>query len=342
MIGKEKVNQYTNDSVKHGKWVTFFANGVIESEGYYKYGIKNGYFKDYFPDGTLKNVSKYINGEIQIEAVEVTKLDIKTEYYPDGKVKKRGGFKDNIPEGISRIYSTDGKVDSAKVYKNGIIIGDGIVDDNGMKQGSWKEYHDTGELKGEGKYIASQRIDAWKYYYKNGKVEQTGTFLKNETPDGEWIWYYDNGSKLREETFINGLRNGVMTEYTDSGTIVAKGEFVDDLEEGLWYYHEGDIVMEGSYKSGGREGEWKYIYDNGNLCFSGSFLDDNPDGRHKFFWDNGKIKDEGYYIMGKKEGDWFKYDYTGTLFLITTFKNGIEIKYDGVKIKPPTEDDSGE
>jgi uncharacterized protein len=342
MISKEKVNRFTNDSLKQGKWVTFFANGILASEGYYKLGIKDGYFKDYFPDGTLKSISKYINGELQVDAPEVTNLDIKTEYYPDGKIKIKGSYKDNIPEGISRYYSPDGKVDSSVVYKKGIIVGDGIVDDNGTKQGPWKEYYDSGELKGEGKYIASQRIGLWKYFYKDGKVEQTGIFLKNEIPDGEWIWYYDNGNKLREETYINGLREGIMIEYSDSNTIVAKGEFVDDLEEGQWYYHEGDIVMEGSYKSGGRDGEWKYFYDNGNPCFKGSFLDDNPNGKHFFYWDNGKVMDEGYYVMGKKEGDWYKYDYTGALFLTTTFKNGIEIKYNGIKIKPPTEDDSGE
>lgn len=342
MIGKEIVNRYVNDSLKQGKWVSFYNNGVMSSEGFYKLGIKDGYFKDYDRDGNLLNVSKYINGELQIDAAEVSNLDIKTEYYPTGKIKKKGTFKNNIPEGISRTYTEDGKVESSKIYKNGIVTGDGIIDDNGLKQGPWKEYHDTGELKGEGTYISGQRIGLWKYYYKDGKIEQNGVFLKNEIPDGDWVWYYDNGNKLREETYINGLRNGLMTEYSDSGTVIAKGEFVDDLEEGPWYYHEGDIIMEGSYVSGGRNGEWKYTYDNGNPCFSGSFLDDNADGKHTFYWDNGKIREEGLYIMGKREGDWYKYDNTGLLFLITTFKNGIEVKYDGVKIKPPTDEDAND
>lgn len=339
MIGKEKVNRYVNDSLKQGKWVTFYANGVLESEGYYKYGIKNGYFKNYFPDGTLNNVLKYVNGELQIDAPEVKNLDTKTEYYPDGRIKKKGTFKNNIPEGISRIYAPDGKVDSSKVYRSGIVIGDGIVDDNGLKQGDWKEFFDTGELKGEGKYINSQRIGGWKYYYKNGKTEQNGTFLKNEIPDGEWIWYYENGDTLRFETFINGLRNGIMIEYSDTGTVIAKGEYIDDLEEGSWFYHDGDIIIEGSYKSGNRDGEWKNIYSNGNPSFKGSFLDDNANGKHIFYWENGKVKDEGYYIMGRKEGEWFKYDKMGILFLITTFKNGIEIKYDSYKINLPVEND---
>jgi uncharacterized protein len=337
MISKEKVNRFVNDSLKQGKWVSFYNSGILQSEGYYKYGIKDGYFKDYFPDGTLKNVSKYVNGEAQVDAVEIAKLDIKTEYYPDGRIKKRGTFKDNIPEGISRTYTDDGKVESAEIYKSGIVVGSGIVDDNGLKQGDWQEFYDTGELKGEGKYVAGQRLGAWKYFYKNGQMEETGTFLKNETPDGEWMWYYENGNKLLEETYINGLRYGIMTEYSDSGTVVAKGEYVEDLEEGPWYYHEGDIVIEGSYKSGGRDGVWKYTYDNGNQYFIGSYLDDNPDGKHTYYWDNGNIREEGRYIMGKREGDWYKYNYDGTLFLITTCKNGVEIKYDGVVMKPPTD-----
>ena len=46
--------------------------------------------------------------------------------------------------------------------------------------------------------------------------------------------------------------------------------------------------------------------------------------------------------MGKREGEWYRYNYDGSLFLTTTYKNGIEIKYDGVKIKPPTEINSND
>ena len=38
--------------------------------------------------------------------------------------------------------------------------------------------------------------------------------------------------------------------------------------------------------------------------------------------------------MGIREGEWIKYKYDGTLFLIISYKNGIEKKYDGIKIKP--------
>ena len=36
--------------------------------------------------------------------------------------------------------------------------------------------------------------------------------------------------------------------------------------------------------------------------------------------------------MGRKHGDWITYNYDGTAFLVITFENGVEKKYDGVKI----------
>jgi uncharacterized protein len=126
-----------------------------------------------------------------------------------------------------------------------------------------------------------------------------------------------------------------MIEYNDTGVVVAKGDFVDGLEEGPWFYHYGDFTEEGSYKEGKRFGEWKGYYLEGNLLYSCSYTDDNYDGKYTTYWDNGNIKETGLYIMGQREGDWYRYNYDGTVFLITTYKNGIEIKYDGIKIKPP-------
>jgi uncharacterized protein len=96
----------------------------------------------------------------------------------------------------------------------------------------------------------------------------------------------------------------------------------------------GHHKEEGNYQGGLMHGDWKFTYDNGKLYFEGKFIDGEPDGRHRHYWENGRIKEEGKYIMGKKEGEWRFYTNEGTLYLITYFKDGIELKYDGVKIKP--------
>jgi antitoxin component YwqK of YwqJK toxin-antitoxin module len=71
--------------------------------------------------------------------------------------------------------------------------------------------------------------------------------------------------------------------------------------------------------------------------FKGNFIDDLPDGKHTWYWDNGKVHDEGLYVMGKKEGDWMINNSDGTLFLIITYKDGVETRFDGVRIKPAFE-----
>ena len=38
------------------------------------------------------------------------------------------------------------------VFSEGILLGEGIIDGAGKKQGPWKEYYETGELMASGTY----------------------------------------------------------------------------------------------------------------------------------------------------------------------------------------------
>lgn len=49
-----------------GESITYFKNGKIELSGNYdNNGDKNGVFKTFFKNGTLKNIQTYINGKLQ-------------------------------------------------------------------------------------------------------------------------------------------------------------------------------------------------------------------------------------------------------------------------------------
>jgi antitoxin component YwqK of YwqJK toxin-antitoxin module len=146
---------------------------------------------------------------------------------------------------------------------------------------------------------------------------------------------------MTEEDYKNGVKEGVHTEYDETGKVVEEGEYLNGTEEGPWFTVSGDFYEKGTYRDGLKNGKWTSLYlitkDNKTdsiLSFTGNFIDDNPDGKHIYYWENGKIKDEGNYITGKKDGDWIKYNTDGTMFLTITYQNGIEIRYDGVKIKP--------
>jgi uncharacterized protein len=334
VVDRENINRRDKNRLKQGRWKFFYPDGKVKTEGIYRDDKRNGYFKEYDDKGMLTDVGKYVNDVRQEEAPELVKLDVRTDYYPTGKVKTVASYKGNTPEGIRRDYAENGQVISAFTYRNGKIVGEGIIDDEGIKDGPWKEFYNDGQLLSEGSYRNGKRIGKWRFYHPNGNLEQEGNYNNQGNADGAWNWFYDDNSLLREETYLNGKSEGIFTEYDETGKIIIQGEYMDGLEEGLWKYLLGDHREEGTYRGGMRNGEWKYFFDDGKLAFQGSFIDDNPNGRHIWFWPDGKKKDEGEYINGMKTGDWIQYNKDGSIFLVISYQNGIEKKYDGVKIKP--------
>ncbi len=329
---RERINRFDQQNKKHGKWKYFYDSGILSLEGIYKHGIKHGYFKEFDMEGNLITTSKYVNGEKQEDVAELVKLEIRKDYYPNGNVKIIASYKEGIPEGVTREFNEEGEIEKAYVFKNGIIIGEGIMTEKGEKDGPWKEYFDDGKLKATGDYIKDKKSGTWNFYHNNGNIEQTGNYNDRGQLNGQWKWYYQNGNLLREESFYNGLADGIMTEYDEIGNIVASGEFIEGLENGFWLYNYGDIKTEGEYIDGLRNGLWKNFYKNDRLSFSGKYIDDNPNGRHIYYWQNGNIKEAGNYIMGRKDGEWKTLNEDGTLFMVISYSNGKEKKYDGIKI----------
>ncbi|MCX6285390.1 MAG: toxin-antitoxin system YwqK family antitoxin [Bacteroidetes bacterium] len=344
IVDRLRINRRDKNNLKQGKWFLFYENGNIKQEGTYLDDKKDGYFKDYTETGDLLKISKYLMGELQPEAEEIAKLKVKNEYYPDGKLKLSAMYRNESPEGIWREFKPDGTIEKSLMYHNGVITGEGNVLDDGNKDGPWKEFFADGTLKSEGNYVDGKPVGDWKYYHLNGKTEQIGKFNKQGIPEGKWKWFYEDGKLLREENYRNGLRDGLLSEYDDEGNLIEEGEFVDGEEDGPWFYLTGNDYVKGTFRDGLRTGVW-YTYSlvrnaektDSLLMFKGNFIDDLPDGKHIWFWDNGKVHDEGLFVMGKKEGDWIINNSDGTLFLVITFKDGVETRFDGVRIKPPFE-----
>jgi len=335
----ENINRIDAANMKQGKWKYFYDNGQVSLEGEYKNDLKHGYFKEYSRDGNLLSTSKYIEGILQEDVAELAKLDIKREYYPDGQVKTVASYKDDEPEGIRREYSPEGEVIAGYVFKNGTMIGEGITNDEGLRDGPWKEYYPNGALKSEGLYDEGKRIGQWKFYHPNGQLEQIGSYNKEGKEDGQWTWYYANGNLLREESYFNGMIDGHSVEYEKDGTVIAEGDYIEDRRNGNWVFNYGDHKSEGEYFDGMRNGLWKNYYSDGTLSFEGSFIEDNPNGKHTWYWPNGNVKTEGKFIMGLKDGEWIKYNYDGTPFISIFYENGTEKKYDGIRVRTPDEED---
>ncbi|MCD4698488.1 MAG: hypothetical protein K8S16_19855, partial [Bacteroidales bacterium] len=153
----ENINRIDKTGMKQGKWKYFYDNWQVRLDGEYKNDLKHGYFKEYSRDGSLITTSKYIDGILQEDVAELAKLDIKREYYPSGNVKIVASYKEEVPEGIRREYSPDGEVVAGYIFKQGDVIGEGIINEEGIKDGPWKEFYTNGALKSEGVYDQGKR-----------------------------------------------------------------------------------------------------------------------------------------------------------------------------------------
>jgi len=338
IVSRENINRKDKNGLKQGRWKFFYENGLVHEEGTYKDDKKNGYFKEYNEEGNLLTVFKYVDDVKQEDAPELASLDIRTDYYPDGKIKTVASYKGETPEGVRREYSETGAIVAGYIFTHGSMTGQGIIDEEGIKDGPWKEFYTDGSKRSEGNYVKGKQVGSWKYYYPDGKTEEEGSFNKQGKLDGNWRWYYESGNIWREQNYINGLEDGLYTEYDENNKLITSGEFIEGLEDGEWTYDLGDHKEVGTYRSGMRNGKWKYYYPDGQLSFEGEYIDDNPNGKQISYYPDGRPKEAGSYIMGERTGDWITYNEDGTPFLIITYNNGIEKRYDGITIKPPFEE----
>ncbi len=338
IIRRENINRTDRNGKKQGVWKTFYEDETLQTEAFYVNGKKNGYFKEYNPDGTLKSIKKYIDDEEQKDVPELTEYEIRTDYYPDGSLKVVGSYKDGLAEGIRREYTKDGKIATAYIFEKGFITGQGVVDEKGLKQGYWKEFYNDGKLKAEGNYKDNIKNGEWKFYTENEKLKQQGKFNKNGFQTGAWKWFYEDGKQQKSEIFTNGVLEGETEEFDEAGNLITKGTYVEGNEDGPWIFVTSGYRQEGVFNYGRKNGLWKSFYPDQTLKFEGTYIDDYPDGKHTYYWENGKVKEERFYVMGKPEGTWRKYDETGALTIYIDYKRGIEYRYDGVIIKPVIEE----
>ncbi|MCU0431892.1 MAG: toxin-antitoxin system YwqK family antitoxin [Bacteroidia bacterium] len=330
----ERLNRRDANGLKQGVWKEFYPNGKTHIEGRYLNDKKNGYFKEYNEKGNLLSITKWENGVLVKNPPELATIETVTTRHRNGRPKEVGNYKDGVPEGVFKQYDTSGVIIGSEQYKDGILISEGILDSKNLQQGHWKEYHETGELRAEGDYKNGVRVGDWVFYYPNGKTDQKGKYDSRGRPAGVWKWYYDNGQLLREENYKDGVREGVMTEYDEKGNVITQGEYLDGLKEGPWFFQMNDYREEGVYHADQRDGLWKHTYlTNGSRRFEGNYVNGQPDGKHTWWYENGRIWQTGTYAYGMKDGDWKYYEEEGILILTITFKDDKEIKYDGIKMK---------
>lgn len=333
MSRRERINRTDDFGQKQGAWKYFWDNGQLRVEGNYLNNKKHGFFKYYDEGGNFLYVEKYEHDQLVKDAKETKQLEKRTAYHSNGRPSIEATYYNGKQDGIRREFDTEGKLVKGFVFEDGWMRYEGITDLNGLRQGFWKEYYPTGELRSKGKYKNSIPIGEWNFYFVDKTIEITGTYNAKGHKEGEWIWFYPNGDTMIVANYDDGDAEGDYVEYDEDGVPLVKGRYVAGYEEGHWLYRNGPATEQGQYEGGKQTGLWKTTYDNGRTAFEIRYDEGVRDGKYTAYWENGNIKTTGKYNHGLQDGPWTYYNEEGIVFLTTLFSEGKELKWNDYTIK---------
>ncbi len=342
LISRRAVNRIDHNGHRTGVWVQTFPNGKIKSETNYIDDLPNGTAKEFSPTGKIIKIETYANGIVQTQinnptahdTLKLKKLQIKQDFYPNGRLKYIKTYQDSIPFGTHIYYDENGNITKAQTFNEfGILSGEGRIDTLSKKQGEWTFYYDDGSVFSKGQFIDSLKTGTWVYFYENGKLRQKGNF-KDNYPEGKWFWYYDNDSLLRETNYTYGELNGFTYELSPSGDTIVKGTYNDGSKHGVWTYQIGDEYTKGEYYLGRKKGKWiTYYFPKMTIKCKDIYVDNKKNGKHRCYYENKKIKELGQYQNDKKTGKWTYYNNDGNIDFTAEYSRGILVKVNDKKIE---------
>jgi antitoxin component YwqK of YwqJK toxin-antitoxin module/Tfp pilus assembly protein PilF len=198
---------------------------------------------------------------------------------------------------------------------------------NGKDYFSSVEYNDKGsisiayELNPDGLEINKNGLVL--VFFEDGGIYKE-TRLTNGKLTGECKIYNANGTLSEVNNLVEGVIQGVATEYYGTGEILVKKTYKDDLLEGevTVLYPDGKLKRVYSMTKGVKNGLEKQYYNNGKPSAEYMFKDGEYSGSMKEYYNNGKIQYEYQYKDGKIDGLLKGYYTNGNPTSEKTFKSG--------------------
>ncbi|MEM0173767.1 MAG: hypothetical protein QXI16_04595 [Sulfolobaceae archaeon] len=133
-----------------------------------------------------------------------------------------------------------------------------------------------------------------------------------------------NGEKILTESYLlnNNFAEGRIEWKRENGNIFLIENYKNGKLHGEYkYFNKKNILeMEFNFYEGIKRGPFKLYYEDGKIKQQGYFEDDlTLNGIYKSYYSNGKIEIVGYYDKGKKIGKWMYFDIKGKIIKIENF-----------------------
>lgn len=216
---------------------------------------------------------------------------------------------------------------------------------NGTKEGHWKRYYPSGQLRNEITYRNGTPYGPYTIYYPNGQIEERGNWHRNKNV-GEFERFYEDGQKQQEFYFSDsGKRNGTQTYYHDNGQIALVVDVINGKEDGEMHRFNPDGKLKETKVLSGGELEpgsiRKYrnaphqrstvATENASLTVDAVAEEAQPNDAYRFE-PNGhnilynkaqQITQAGEFKNGRlHNGRWYRYNPNGLLVKIEIYQEG--------------------
>ena len=250
-----------------------------------------------------------------------------------------------------------GKMKKMPGYGPEQIVEEGEYADN-RKQGAWKKYFPSGQIKNEITYRNNRPNGPYTVYYSNGQIEEQGEW-KNNRNIGTFKRFYENGQPQQAFNFNpSGKREGRQTYYHDNGQVMIEGDWAGGKEAGELkeYYADGEVKSVKYFNEGQIDASKTEIFASTNPTTTPK-VEIQPDekvtkitpavdnksekpniglftgnGQHTLYNQNRQISQKGLFKNYRLiDGEVYRYDDNGILLAIEIYKNG---KYVGEGVLP--------
>ena len=325
----------TIQNILHGRYISYFLNGNIESKGQFVNNETSGVWEFYFETGNIKmrgilrqnsnyGVWEYYyeSGQKSMEGTINNKLreGLWKIYYESGDLKETGEYVDNKRSGLWKTFFEDGVLRGeieysedhgryVEYYHSGKVMAEGPKAGS-RNVGHWRYFSESSILESEGDYNNGRKNGEWKNYYPSGKVSSEGRY-ENDEPIGLWKYYFEDGSLSSSGEFVGGKKNGYWSVNNPGGKL--KSEITYSLGSGEYreYYPSGKLKVKGLIQNGKSQGLWNYYFEDGKLEGECDFIEGR--GTYKGYFPSGSLQTKGIIENDLRVGTWELFEEDGKL-----------------------------
>ena len=298
-----KVKGVFEKGVKSGEWNYFYNSGILRLKDFYVKGKANGISTNYNGNGTISNITNYVNDTIS-GTYEVYSYEKVNQIFNYEKGNQNGPFK--------------------TFYTDGALSTEGYLVDNNVSHNKYS-YFQNGNISVIDRYIDGQVISR-KTFNPKGKLEND---IDYKNKNGKFTYSFNDGVYSKTYDFKNGLLNGKLITKDKFKTPIIDAEYLNDEKHNIYksYSPLGTLYSENNYHCGKLNGLTKKYDHVGNLKLTGEYTFGIENGKTIRYYHNKAKLSEFNQINGSVEGEAVYYNQKGEPLLMVGYENGIAKYY---------------